>query len=92
MIILILAPWRSIKRIVIDYHIVGSVLESTDSLLRLIRFRRLGCLPQVLLQLLAPGPDHLAVRLNHLVSIVTIVTAIKDLILSLHLRIVWKLR
>ena len=91
-IVLILASWRSIERVVIDDHVVGSVLETADSLLGLIWFRRLGCFSQVLLQLLASRSHDLTVWLNHLVRVVAIVTAIKDLILSLHLSIVGKLR
>lgn len=37
--VLVLGALRSIKRVVIDYHIVGSILKPTDSLLSIIWFR-----------------------------------------------------
>ena len=88
MIELSLCAARCLQWVVVNDHVIGTTLHTTNSLLGLVWLARLRCLSEVLLQLLASGTHHLIVGLciyNNLMGIVSIVPAIKDLILVLNL-------
>jgi len=67
-----------VECVVVHDHVVGAALEA-KALLVLIRLRRLGRFPVVLLELLAPRADQLVVGLGvdyDLVRVVPVVAAI----------------